>query len=182
MNDSAPLLILLLAVIAVPAFFIARSATRLSRGSRRVERLEVWAAPRGWRVRGADDAMVGAWQCPPFTASDRRVEDALVGGHGSREATSFRLDADGETFHVFTVELREPLPVVQVMTDGVPDPDLGAGGARLRERTPEGLSLRVERGVLVGWLPGAPLHTELDHYLELLTDVADRLEALHRPG
>lgn len=180
MNDSA-LLFLLLAVIFVPALFIGRSAKRLGSSARRVERLEVWAAPRGWQVRGEDDTLVGTWQCPPFTAAERSVADGLVGGHGGRAATSLRLDADGAVYHVFTVELREPLPVVQVMTDGVPQPDLGAGGAWLADRAPVGLSLRVERGVLVGWLPGEPLHTELDRYLELLTEVADRLEALYRP-
>lgn len=179
MNDSA-LIGLLLVVIAVPAFFIARSAKRLGRGSRRVERLERWAAPRSWRVLGADDTLLGTWQCPPFTAAERHVQDGLVGEHAGRDVTSLRLDADGAIFHVFTVELRERLPVVQVMSDGVPAAELGAGAAWLHERAPEGLSLRVERDVLVGWLPGPPLHTELDRHLDLLVEVAGRMESLGR--
>ncbi len=175
------MMLLLVVVLLVPAVLVARSTRRLGRGPRRVERLELWAAPRGWRVRGAAPEMVGRWQVPPFTAGERRVEDAVVGEHRGREATSLRLETaePRHVVHMFTVALDVTLPVVQVMTDGEPADALGApGGGWLRERAPAGLSLRVERGVLVGWLPGEPLLTELDRYLDVLVDVAERLERL----
>ena len=170
------MVVLLLAVLAVPAVIVARSARRLGRTARRVERLSLWAEPRGWRVLGADLTMIGRWQCPPFTASERDVRDGLVGEHRGRQATSLRLVADGEVFHVLTVELRRVLPVTQVITAGVPE----TGGQWFAERAPEGWSMRVERGVLVGWLPGEPLLTLLEDYLDLLTDVAERLESAGR--
>ncbi len=174
---SEPLMVvLLLAVLAIPAVFIARSAGRLGRSTRRVERLSIWAEPRGWRVRGEDPTMLGRWQHPPFTAVERDVSDGLEGEHRGRRATSLRLTADGEVFHVLTVELRAVLPVRQVMTAGVPE----SGGQWFAERAPEGWSMRVERGVLVGWLPGEPLLTLLEDYLDLLTDVAERLESAGR--
>lgn len=180
MNEPV-ILLFLLALLIVPAVLVARSMRRVGREARRTERLLYWAAPRGWRVRGSAPEMVGRWQCPPFTAPERYVDDALVGEFRGREATSLRLETPPHVFHVFTVELRAGLPVVQVMTDGEPDPDVGqAGAAWLRERAPEGLSLRVERGVVVGWLPGEPLLTELDRFLAVLTDVAERMEALGR--
>lgn len=172
------MVVLLLAVLAVPAVVIARSARRLGGTARRVERLSLWAGPRGWRVLGRDPTMIGRWQCPPFTASVRDVGDGLVGEHRGRQATSLRLVADGEVFHVLTVELRRVLPVTQVMTAGVPAPELGAGGDRLAERAPERWSMRLERGVLVGWLPGEPLLALLEDYLDLLADVAERFESL----
>lgn len=172
------MVVLLLAVLAVPAVIVARSARRLGRTARRVERLSLWAEPRGWRVLGADLTMIGRWQCPPFTASERDVRDGLVGEHRGRQATSLRLVADGEVFHALTVELRRVLPVTQVMTAGEPAPELGAGGDRLAERAPEGWSMRLERGVLVGWLPGEPLLALLEDYLDLLADVAERFESL----
>lgn len=179
--SEAVMLLLLVAVLLVPAVLVARSTKRLGRGPRRVERLELWAAPRGWRVRGAAPEMVGRWQVPPFTAGERYVEDAVVGEHRGREATSLRLGTrePRQVVHVFTVALSAALPVVQLMTDGEPAAELGAGGSGwLRERAPTRLSLRVERGVLVGWLPGEPLLTELDRYLDVLVDVAERLERL----
>ena len=181
MNEPL-LLMLLLAVLLVPTALVARSAKRLGRGARRTERLALWAEPRGWRVRGEAPEMVGRWQVAPFTAVDKDVTDGLVGEYRGREATSLRLGTGaGEVHHVMTLELRAALPVVQVMTDGVPAPELGtAGGAWLLERAPEGMSLRVERGVVVGWLAGEPLLTELDRYLEVLDDVAERMERLAR--
>lgn len=174
---SEPLMVvLLLAVLAIPAVFIARSAGRLGRSTRRVERLSIWAEPRGWRVRGEDATMLGRWQHPPFTAVERDVSDGLEGEHRGRRATSLRLTADGEVFHVLTIELRAVLPVTQVITAGVPE----SGGQWFAERAPEGWSMRVERGVLVGWLPGEPLLTELDRFLEVLLAVAERVEALER--
>lgn len=175
-------LVLLLAVLLVPALLVARSTKRVGRSARRVERLELWAAPRGWRVLGADPEVLGRWQTPPFTATERIVEDAVTGEYRGRETTSFRLETTGprEVLHVVTVELRAALPVVQVMTGGVPAPELGDGAAWLRERSPQDLSLRVERGVVVGWLPGEPLLTELDRYLDVLVDVAERMERLAR--
>ena len=120
--------------------------------------------------------MLGRWQHPPFTAVEPDVSDGLEGEHRGRWATSLRLTADGEVFHVLTVELRAVLPVRQVMTAGVPE----SGGQWFAERAPEGWSMRVERGVLVGWLPGEPLLTLLDDYLDLLTDVAECLESTGR--
>lgn len=177
---SEPLvLVLLLAVLVLPAVLIARSGRRLGRGARRVERLELWARPRGWRVLGADPAVVGNWHSPPFTVPERYVADALVGSHRGREATSVRLEAAGEAFHVLTLELRAALPVVQMMSDGVPSPQIGpAGGDWLRRRAPKDMSLRVEQGVLVGWMPGEPLLTELDRFLDAMADIAEHLEAL----
>lgn len=178
---SEPLvLVLLLAVLVVPAVLIARSGRLLGRGARRVERLELWARPRGWRVRGADPAALGRWQCPPFTAPERHVDDALIGSHRGREATSLRLETAGpEVFHVLTVELRAELPVVQMISDGVPSAQIGAaGGDWLRDRALQDMSLRVEQGVLVAWLPGEPLLTELDRVLDVMVDVAEQLEAL----
>lgn len=176
------LLVLLLAVLLVPTVLVARSARRLGSGARRTERLALWAEPRGWRVRGVAPEMVGRWQAAPFTAAERYVADGVVGEYRDREATSFRLDTPpGGVHHVMTVELRAAVPVVQMMTDGVPAPELGPdGGAWLRDRAPARLSLRVERGVVVGWLPGEPLLTELDRYLDVLVDVAERVERLAR--
>lgn len=180
MNEPL-ILFFLLALLIVPAVLVARSMRRVGREARRAERLLYWAAPRGWQLRGSAPELVGRWQCPPFTAPERYVDAGLVGEFHGREATSLRLETPPRVFHVFTLELRAALPVVQVMTDGVPDPDVGeAGAAWLRERAPEGLSLRVERGVVVGWLPGEPLLTELDRFLEVLLAVAERVEALER--
>ncbi|WP_152188679.1 hypothetical protein [Georgenia satyanarayanai] len=175
------LLLLLVAVVAVPALLLARSRRRLGGAVRRTERLEIWASPRGWRVLGAAPEVLGRWRCPPFTAPEREVDDAVAGPYRGREATSFRLETapPREVTHVLTVELRVDAPVAQMMTDGVPVDELGAaGGAWLSERAPTGLSLRVERGALVGWLPGEPLLTELDRYLDVLVDVAETLERL----
>jgi len=175
------MLLVLVAVILVPALLIARSMRKVGRGSRRVERLQLWAAPRGWVVRGSAPELLGRWQCHPFTAPERYVDDAVTGPYRERQAASLRLEttSPAEVVHVFTVELRAAVPVVQMMTDGVPAADLGPGGAAwLRDRAPGELSLRVERGVVVGWLPGEPLLTELDRYLDVLVDVAERLESL----
>ncbi len=180
MSESL-MLLLLVAVILVPALLVARSTKRLGRGARRIERLELWAAPRGWRVRGSAPELVGRWQVAPFTAAERYVDDAVVGEYRGREASSLRLETaePPAVVHVLTVELRTPLPVVQVMTDGVPAPELGPdGGAWLRDRAPAGLSLRIEREVVVGWLPGEPLLTELDRYLDVLVELAERMERL----
>ncbi len=180
MNETL-LLLLLVAVVAVPALLLARSRRRLGSAVRRTERLEIWASPRGWRVLGAAPEVLGRWQCPPFTAPEREVDDAVAGEYRGREATSFRLETASprEVTHVLTVELRAAVPVAQMMTDGVPADELGAdGGTWLRGRAPTGLSLRVERGVVVGWLPGEPLLTELDRYLDVLVDVAETVERL----
>ncbi|WP_454085575.1 hypothetical protein [Georgenia sp. Marseille-Q6866] len=180
MNETL-MLLLLVAVVAVPALLLARSRRRLGSAVRRTERLETWAAPRGWRVLGAAPEVLGRWQCPPFTAPERDVDDAVAGEYRGREATSFRLETapPREVTHVLTVELHAAVPVAQMMSGGVPAEELGAeGGAWLSERAPTGLSLRVERGVVLGWLPGEPLLTELDRYLDVLVDVAERLERL----
>ncbi|WP_413451834.1 hypothetical protein AA0Y32_14045 [Georgenia phoenicis] len=178
MNETLALL-LLVAVVAVPALLLARSRRRLGSAVRRTERLEVWAAPRGWRVLGAAPEVLGRWQCPPFTAPERDVDDAVTGPHRGREASSFRLETAAGVTHVVTVELRASVPVAQLMTDGVPAEELGTeGGAWLRDRSPSGMSVRAEQGVVVGWLPGEPLLTELDRYLDVLVDVADTLEQL----
>lgn len=175
------LLVLLLAVLLVPTVLVARSAKRLGRGARRTERLALWAEPRGWRVRGAAPELVGRWQVEPFTDPERDVDDGVDGEYRGRAATSFRLATSDGVHHVMTVELRAALPVVQMMTDGVPVPELGAEGtAWLAERAPARLSLRVERGAVVGWLPGEPLLTELDRFLDVLVDVAERMERLAR--
>lgn len=174
------MLLLLVAVVAVPALLVARSRRRLGSAVRRTERLEIWAAPRGWRVLGTAPEVLGRWQCPPFTAPEREVDDAVAGEYRGREATSFRLETapPRQVHHVLTVELRAAVPVAQMMTDGVPADELGPGGGRLRDRAPSGMSVRVERGVVVGWLTGEPLLTELDRYLGPLVDVAEILERL----
>lgn len=180
MNETLAL-VLLVAIVAVPAVLLARSQRRLGSAVRRTERLEIWASRRGWRVLGAAPEVLGRWQCPPFTAPERDVDDAVAGEYRGREATSFRLETapPREVTHVVTLELRAAVPVAQMMTDGVPAAELGTdGGAWLRERSPTGLSVRVERGVVVGWLPGEPLLTELDRYLDVLVEVAETLERL----
>lgn len=173
-------LLLLLTVLVVPAVLIARTGRRLGSDTRRRQQLAGWAELRGWRLLEPAEQPVGRWQTWPFT---------IAGVHRGRDATSRRLDvADGPrqgTFHVLTVALHRTHPP-RTLLDGAPgarppdelpgDQMLGQALGALRASV-DGLSVRAELGTLVGWLPGPPLHAELDGYLDALVAVAEALDA-----
>lgn len=189
---SEPLVLLMLLVILVlPAVLIARTGRRLGRDDRLRRQLGVWAELRGWRLVGPDEHPLGRWQVWPFTAADREVDEVIAGVHRGREVTSRRMVVrDGDrrgTFHVMTVGLdgpaQRPVQPRTLIGEGAERPDAGPHGTDLARRLgavtaahPE-LSVRREARVLVGWLPGPPLLSELNTHLDALAEIADAADA-----
>ncbi|MEE6281792.1 hypothetical protein [Georgenia sp. MJ170] len=183
MNEPL-LLLMLLVIIVLPAVLIARTGRRLGQGTRLRQQLGMWAEIRGWRLLGPDEQPIGRWQVWPFTAAEREVGEAIAGVHRGRAATSCRLDVtDGPrlgTFHVLTVALDRPGRPRTLLIDGAVVESNDAGdvtGVRAERLTAvvarhPAMSVRRERDVVVGWLPGPPLLGELDAYLDALADIA----------
>ncbi|MEE6271836.1 hypothetical protein V2J56_00565 [Georgenia sp. MJ206] len=190
--DDLDVLLMLLVFIGLPAVLIARSSRRLSAAPRHAQQLRAWAEARGWTYRGADPSLVGPWQVSPFTDADRSVDDALVGEHRGRAATTFRLEAeadeeDGSAFHVLTLALAHPQHPAQlacpIQGGPVVPPRIGEDvRARLREQDAAGMSVRVAEGHIVGWVAGEPIFSEITTRLDVLADVADLLEGTAAPS
>lgn len=129
---------------------------------------------RQLRLEPADAAPVGrpsgparrSASAPPRQHMGQHMGQRMSGGGGragAAEGASVgeRPGAGAAEGGAMVASAREPAALVE----------------RLTREDAGGLSVRVEQGTVVGWLSGVPVLAELDDRLEVLTDVAELLEA-----